>query len=399
MLKRSLALVSLVAAMTLASSASIASPKEEAGSITVTTVAEPPRRGRYRPADAARGDGRGGARGRHGHLHRPISVALSLIQSSNDPTASCVVNLAVHDKKKGIILAPPRGLGAGLGVCEGRSARADRAPRAHERDEPRARRRHRGALNDVRRLGRRGRHALRMASRKRTVRGYNEPVVRLALVITVLAAGCAAVPRPAPPRPAPEPPAPVDVAPVAPPPAVDTTALKEKADLAVTAAAKKLEDIKAICHAEWLETEAACHASDFESFAKDYQGYYDERPDPRRETGTYYALPRLGGPTRTVEQVVSDSFTTGCEDFCRTERNTSINVALEDASKVCMKAGSGFAACKALGKKLAKNVRASEVERWRGPARLAARTTARRSVTPPRSTPGARAPRRRPRRA
>lgn len=204
-----------------------------------------------------------------------------------------------------------------------------------------------------------------MASRKRTVRGYNEPVVRLALVITVLAAGCAAVPPPAPLRPAPEPPAPVDVAPVAPPPAVDTTALKEKADLAVTAAAKKLEDIKAICHAEWLETEAACHASDFESFAKDYQGYYDERPDPRRETGTYYALPRLGGPTRTVEQVVSDLMT-GCEDFCRTERNISINVALEDASKACMKAGSGFAACKALGKKLAKNVRASEVERWEG---------------------------------
>lgn len=109
MLKRSLALVSLVAAMTLASSTSIASPKEEAGSITVTTVAEPPAEAgidrltlREATEEAARGvDTK--------ELHRPISVALSLIQSSNDPTASCVVNLAVHDKKKGIILGTATG--------------------------------------------------------------------------------------------------------------------------------------------------------------------------------------------------------------------------------------------------------------------------------------------------
>lgn len=109
MLKRHAALFAVMAAVTLASNTGIAAPKEEKGTITVSTVAEPPAEaGIDRPTlreateEAARGvDTK--------DLHRSISVALSLIQTSNDPTPSCVINLAVHDKKKGIILGTATG--------------------------------------------------------------------------------------------------------------------------------------------------------------------------------------------------------------------------------------------------------------------------------------------------
>lgn len=148
-------------------------------------------------------------------------------------------------------------------------------------------------------------------------------------------------------------------------PAPDTSALKAKAEEAATKAAAKMQGIGETCGRDWLETNIACVEADFAPLAIDYQAYYAERPDPRKEEGTYYSLPRLGGPTRTVEQVTSDLLA-GCEDACRIQRNASIGSAVDDAVEECKKAKKGFASCKALEKRLAKNVRESEVERWEG---------------------------------
>lgn len=109
MLKRAAALLAIVTAMTFVSNSSIASTKQEKAKITVTTIAEPPAdAGIDRPTlrqateEAAKDvDTK--------DMKRPISIALSLISTSNDPTASCVINLAVHDKKKGIILGTATG--------------------------------------------------------------------------------------------------------------------------------------------------------------------------------------------------------------------------------------------------------------------------------------------------
>lgn len=102
------ALFAAVIAATFVSNTSIASTNEEKA-ITVTTVAEPPAeagidRSTLREAteEAARGvDTK--------EIHRPVSVALSVIQTNHDPLPSCVINLAVQDKKKGIILGTATG--------------------------------------------------------------------------------------------------------------------------------------------------------------------------------------------------------------------------------------------------------------------------------------------------
>lgn len=177
-------------------------------------------------------------------------------------------------------------------------------------------------------------------------------------------AACAATPPPAPVT-APAAPAPLEIAPVPAAPAPDDSALKAKAEDAVTLAAQKLHDIAETCKTDWLETDVACPASEFTPIATDYQAYYAERPDPRKEEGSYYSLPRLGGPTRTVEQVTND-LVLGCEDNCRSQRNASISASVDDAVAACEKAKGGFASCKKLEERLAKNVRASEVERWTG---------------------------------
>lgn len=118
MLKRLAVPFALVAATTLASNTSIASTKEEA-TISVTTVAEPPAEAgidhptlREATEEAARGvDTK--------ELRRPISVALSLIQTTNDPAPTCVINLAVHDKKKGIILGTATGSSSASAAAKG----------------------------------------------------------------------------------------------------------------------------------------------------------------------------------------------------------------------------------------------------------------------------------------
>lgn len=194
-------------------------------------------------------------------------------------------------------------------------------------------------------------------------RGYTEVVPRLVVLACGVVTACAASPAP-PPTPVPPPVQAVDVAPP-PAPLADTSALKAKADEAVSLAAQKLHDIAEVCAAEWLETNVACKEADFAPFAVDYQAYYSERGDARHETGSYYSLPRLGGSSRTVEQVTAD-LVLGCEDGCRAQRNASISVELETAVEECKKAKSGFASCKALEKHLQKNVRPSEVERWVG---------------------------------
>lgn len=118
MLKRFGASFALVAAVMLASSTSIASTTEEA-SITVTTVAEPPSEAgidhttlREATEEAARGvDTK--------DLHRSVAVALALIHTTNDPTPSCVINIAVQDKKKGIILGTATGSASASATAKG----------------------------------------------------------------------------------------------------------------------------------------------------------------------------------------------------------------------------------------------------------------------------------------
>ncbi len=72
--------------------------------ITISTIADPP---------AEAGIDSAGLReamleALHGidtkDVHRPISVSLSLIKTQSDPTASCTINIAVHDRKRGNIL-------------------------------------------------------------------------------------------------------------------------------------------------------------------------------------------------------------------------------------------------------------------------------------------------------
>lgn len=177
-------------------------------------------------------------------------------------------------------------------------------------------------------------------------------------VVSILIGACASAPAPPPSAAA------IVIPPAAPSAPVDP-ALKSRADAAVTATANKLHDIGVACREDWLETSAACKASDFEAWAKDYQAYYGERPDPRHDEGRIDSLTRLGGPDRTVEQILAGVIA-GCEDNCRTQRNDTIADAVNEASEQCKKAKSGMAACKALEKKLARNVRESEVERWTG---------------------------------
>jgi hypothetical protein len=185
-------------------------------------------------------------------------------------------------------------------------------------------------------------------------------VRRLAIVAFVLAAACASTP-PAPPVVVP--PAPVDVAPVASGPSPDFAAMKAKAEEAVGITVKKMHDIAQRCAAEWLETETACPKTEFASIAADYQAYYSEQPDPRHEEGSLYSLPRLGGPTRSVEQLIDD-LVQGCEDGCRSARTESVGSAVDEAAEACSKLKTGYGPCHELQKKLAKSMRASEVEHW-----------------------------------
>jgi hypothetical protein len=46
-------------------------------------------------------------------VHRPVSVAIAIISAKNEPTANCVINIAVHDRKKGIILGTAAGTASG----------------------------------------------------------------------------------------------------------------------------------------------------------------------------------------------------------------------------------------------------------------------------------------------
>jgi hypothetical protein len=119
MLKRFAALFAVVAAVTFASNTSIASPKAEKVSITITTVAEPPAeagidRSTLREAteEAARSvDTK--------DLKRSVTIALSLIKCTNDPTANCVISLAVQDKKKGTILGAVTGSAQASAAAKG----------------------------------------------------------------------------------------------------------------------------------------------------------------------------------------------------------------------------------------------------------------------------------------
>ena len=115
MLKRFAPLFALVAVATLAPRTSIASEKV---SITVTTVAEPPAGAGINHSTLREATEEAAREVDTKELHRPIAVALSLIQTTNDPVPSCVINLAVHDKR-GIILGTATGSASASATAKG----------------------------------------------------------------------------------------------------------------------------------------------------------------------------------------------------------------------------------------------------------------------------------------
>jgi hypothetical protein len=176
----------------------------------------------------------------------------------------------------------------------------------------------------------------------------------------VMVIGCARVAAP--------PAAPVSGPPDATTPAArpeDVDALRGRADAAVIELATRLDAIQASCRERWLEPEAVCEASGLAPLARDYQAYYGQREDPRHDSGRIDALPRLGGPRATAEDVTI-RMVTHCEDRCRTARFVAIDVVATAAADQCVKESGSVAPCKAFAQKLAPTVRASEVERWTG---------------------------------
>lgn len=117
MVKRFAGLFVVLAAMTI-SNTSIAAPKEETATITVTTVAEPPEEAGI-DHSALRDATEAAAREVDTkELRHSIGVSLALISASNAPTTTCIVNLAVHNKK-GVILGTVTGTAQASATAKG----------------------------------------------------------------------------------------------------------------------------------------------------------------------------------------------------------------------------------------------------------------------------------------
>ena len=108
MVKRSLALLACLATLTFATGDGLAANAKE-DAITISTVAQP-------SADA--GIDRAALREAMEEaiktidpksVKRPVSIALSVIATSNDPSATCQISLAIADRKKGTILGTAAG--------------------------------------------------------------------------------------------------------------------------------------------------------------------------------------------------------------------------------------------------------------------------------------------------
>lgn len=91
--------------------------------------------------------------------------------------------------------------------------------------------------------------------------------------------------------------------PPAPPP--EDPAVRERADRAVAMLAERLEKIADGCSTKLTKGEVACVDALFADAARDYQGYYGDHDDPRREQGRFDALPRLGGRGVEVDTVTA----------------------------------------------------------------------------------------------
>jgi hypothetical protein len=154
----------------------------------------------------------------------------------------------------------------------------------------------------------------------------------------------------------------VAVVPPAPPPP-DDPALKERADAAERDTAERLRTTAQSCASDWLEPEDVCKPASFVQAATTFQAYYVDHANARVDDARIDSFDRLGGPTSEPQRMSEDA-ARFCDDRCRAARLETISTEIDAAIVQCEKAKSGFAACKAVEKKLAVHVRATEVERW-----------------------------------
>lgn len=107
MLKRSAAFFACLLAATLTSTVSDAAAKDEA--ITISTIAQPSEDAGIDKA-ALRTAMEDAIKLIDPKLvQRPVTIALSVIATSNDPSATCSISIAVADRKKGHILGSATG--------------------------------------------------------------------------------------------------------------------------------------------------------------------------------------------------------------------------------------------------------------------------------------------------
>ncbi len=130
-----------------------------------------------------------------------------------------------------------------------------------------------------------------------------------------------------------------------------TPEMKDRADRAAASAAVLMQATERECGAQWFG-DGACDVTFFRPFAVDYQAYYALERDPARTDGRVDSLPRVGGPDVSVEDATTN-LSLACEERCRASRLATIHTATEEAGRSCSRAPRGYAACEALGKKVA----------------------------------------------
>ncbi len=179
-------------------------------------------------------------------------------------------------------------------------------------------------------------------------------------------AACAASPRPAPP----EPPIPIAVEGRS-RPEIAAQDLKDRqdreqrhreADEAVKTFAIMLGEVETTCGARWLSEDKICaeRASELNALADVYQAFYATEADPRASEGRIDALPRLGGPSASIEEVHEYALYQ-CRERCSLARRIAIADVIHDAVESCAGKG-GLAACRVLQRRVPPSAPQSVVE-------------------------------------
>jgi len=107
-MKRFLAAL-IFAASALVANVSAAAPEEM---ITISTIADPPVEAGIDTGALREATEEAMKALDLKDVRRPVSVAVAIVSTKNDPP-NCVINIAVHDRKKGIILGTAAGTASG----------------------------------------------------------------------------------------------------------------------------------------------------------------------------------------------------------------------------------------------------------------------------------------------